>query len=162
MNGFKVPALFGGQGRLQQQADHRDHTIHRRADFMAHGGQKIRFGPHRGLGLELCLGQTQIPLVQFIVPVLRIKMGQQAQARDRLERFGDAIGHSQIERPHLARQVSFAGQRNLQVERQRSIIRQPPQQFESRLAQGLHIHHHQVRVRLRTSRMASSALGATP
>ena len=38
---LRIAALLGGQFRVQQQPGHADHSIHRRADFVAHVGQKL-------------------------------------------------------------------------------------------------------------------------
>ena len=42
-HGVGIVALLRGQVRVQQQAGHADHTVHRRADLMAHVGQEFGF-----------------------------------------------------------------------------------------------------------------------
>src|SRR5204863_10075140 len=49
-NRFDQLALFGGQFRFQQQAGHGNDAVHRRANFMAHVGQKVGFGAGGGFG----------------------------------------------------------------------------------------------------------------
>ena len=64
---FDQLALFGGQFRFQQQAGHGDDAVHRRADFVAHVGQKFGFracggfGDHAG-GLQRVIGLGQLVL----------------------------------------------------------------------------------------------------
>ena len=51
LNFFHIVALLGIQRCAQHQMAHADDRIHRRADFMAHIGQKIRLQLRRALGL---------------------------------------------------------------------------------------------------------------
>jgi len=49
-NGLQHLALVGLQVRLGQQVDHADDTVHRRADFVAHGRKEDVLGAGRRLG----------------------------------------------------------------------------------------------------------------
>ncbi len=55
-DGLGVVELRGGQGRVEQEVGHPDDAVHRGADFVAHVGQELGFGPAAGfrhvLGLE--------------------------------------------------------------------------------------------------------------
>ncbi len=72
----KAPLLVA-EGAAQQQLGHAQHTIHRRTDFMAHGGEKLALGAtgrFRGLlGLDQLGGATHHLLFQMIA--LRGKAG---------------------------------------------------------------------------------------
>ena len=57
-HGLGILPLLGGQFRIQQQAGHADHAIHRRADLMAHVGQE--FGLVTAGGFRLQLGVMQL------------------------------------------------------------------------------------------------------
>ena len=45
-----VVALLGVERRVEQQAAHADHRVHRRADLVAHGRQERALGLVGGLG----------------------------------------------------------------------------------------------------------------
>ena len=56
-DGFRIGALLRSQLRLQQKTPHAQHAVHRRADFVAHGGQEAGLGAAGFLGAFLGLGQ---------------------------------------------------------------------------------------------------------
>ena len=62
-----VTALFRGQVGAQEQSDHADDAVHRRADLMAHVGQELAFGDVGRLGLD---GQLVGPLVGGFEPAV--------------------------------------------------------------------------------------------
>ena len=55
----QVIALLNGEVGAQRQVGHADNRIHRRADFMAHVGQEIRFRLGGGFGSLLGLLQGE-------------------------------------------------------------------------------------------------------
>ena len=59
---FQIVALLGRKRCLAHQPGHADHRVHRRANLMAHGGQKVRFGALGGLGGFLGLLQRYFGL----------------------------------------------------------------------------------------------------
>ena len=49
-DGVGVVALLVVERRVEQQAAHADHRVHRRADLVAHGGQERALGLVGGFG----------------------------------------------------------------------------------------------------------------
>src|SRR5262247_2180332 len=48
---YRVGSLIGCELSFQQQPRHTEHAVHRRADFVAHGGEELRLGAVGVLGL---------------------------------------------------------------------------------------------------------------
>jgi hypothetical protein len=71
-----IVALLRIQRRIEQQLGQAEHTVHRRPDFVAHGGQELTLGALRRFGQQtqavlslvptcgapLCLGSRIVPL----------------------------------------------------------------------------------------------------
>ena len=103
MNGFQITALLGGQRRFQQQADHGDDAVHRRADFVAHGRQKIRLGAHGGFGGDPGRHQLALMLEQVAKLPLDFQRRLQAGAEFRgVKRLAHTVVRAQFKRAQLA------------------------------------------------------------
>src|SRR5262249_53821261 len=55
VDGLSVLALLAGQRGVEEECGHPDHAVHRRANFVAHGGQGLRLCSVGGLGGRLLL-----------------------------------------------------------------------------------------------------------
>ncbi len=99
MDGVEVAALVGVQRRFQQQPGHRDHAVHRRADFVAHRREKFRLCPRAGLGGDPRCVQLVLVLQHFVEPQLRLQCHPQARAKfRRFQRLAHAIARAQFKR----------------------------------------------------------------
>ena len=58
MNGAREVPLLAIEVRAQHQLGHAEHAVHGGADFVAHIGQKFRFGARREFGLVAGRYQT--------------------------------------------------------------------------------------------------------
>ena len=134
MDRFEIAALLGGQRRFEEQADHGDDAVHRRADFVAHGRQKIGFGAHSRLGGEPGLGQIVVVPAQVIVPALRFQKGAQTRAKHQgFKRLAHAIAHPQVVRAQFVHRVILIGKRGDEREGCRRIFLKLAQEFKTLL-----------------------------
>ena len=77
LDGFGVVVLLAVEIGVQQQAGHADHTVHRRADFMAHVGEKIALRTAGLLGRVPGLLQLGLGLFAFADILLDADVGRQ-------------------------------------------------------------------------------------
>src|SRR6516225_3037566 len=78
MDGLHIPMLFMIQRCLQKQTGHGDDSVHRGADFVAHIGQELRFGPSRAFGGYSCTKQFTVGLTELILQMLGTEGGAQS------------------------------------------------------------------------------------
>ena len=69
-NRLQVLALLGGQFAAAEEVGHAEHAVHRRADFVAHGGQEPRLGEARCLRRVPGRFELADEPAQFRVPAL--------------------------------------------------------------------------------------------
>ena len=72
LHGFRPDALLGCQIAVDQQLVHAQHTVHGRAYFVAHGGQKFALGPTGRFGGVLCEQQFCSALNDLVLKVVAV------------------------------------------------------------------------------------------
>ncbi len=81
VDGPRIGLLLRRQLGLAQQAGHAENAVHRRADFVAHGGEEARLRPVGGLGLPARIGQLRLDAARFRdVAPQRLHLGHRAFA----------------------------------------------------------------------------------